>query len=92
MTEACVWYRIAAVPWQISDSILDVLARQKRRGLASSGCKDSETDMNWIDRFNFATASLGHLYFISLHWALTLFIGTMEVAWLGRSLRVDCFA
>ena len=64
---------------------------KKRRGLASSG-KDSETDMNWIDRFNFATASLGRLYFISLHWALTLFIGTMEVAWLARSLRVDGFA
>ena len=33
---------------------------------------------NWIDSFNYAKEDLGHLYFISLHWALTLFIGTME--------------
>lgn len=49
---------------------------------------DSETDANWIDRFGYSAKPIGHLYFISLHWALTLFIGTMEVTPVNYDERV----
>ncbi|CAJ1333902.1 unnamed protein product, partial [Effrenium voratum] len=40
---------------------------------------DSDSDENWLVHFKYKDTDMVHVYFISLHWAVTQFCGAMEV-------------